>query len=385
MFGPTSLVFAFALFAAPAERPLPWLGFGAEGGLIVTDQVLSDVNYAKIPEDSSLDEVEAASMRKWLGPKTDIVAVDARADASFFVEVADTGKHPAIGRRFEVIGADGVTCRVEVTRAVRATLGFTDQLRSDDVPRTVVYRGPGERYASSDPAAPDATVITPDEIVNAYPYATPRMIGLVARPVEGTCPFDGIAAAPGALVPAATQVVDPPDAVRALFRKNRSIAALERDYRETLARVGAKHFGCSADAPQHIDMFNSAFRTTLVTVPGQAPLMIAASGGDHVFCDPAAAAVVYRESAKGWAEARELWGAETRPLLLEIYAYEPRTKRTWTMGQTARGRGWQWTLTALDKSGLGRTYGGWPDYDAHMCNYDQTPWEFADICHNPDE
>ncbi len=375
--------------AAPRdERPLPWLGFGKDGGLIVDDRA-ANPDWPKGME--SVDdyyELLATSTRRWLGPKAKVVAVDSRPEKSFYLEAAPTpGKDARVGKRFEVIGAEGA-CTIEVVTGMRAVLRFTDQF-SDDDPVSVVYRGPGERVPPRRPIAEGATVITPAELTTSYQDDTPRLVGVHARVVEGTCPPDGVVAAPGQLVRVAVRDGEAAlaAAVRKNFRANKYIVGLEKEFREDLATHGAKHFSCVDGAvPEHLDAFKSGMRTRVVEPPGQPALLVAQTGTESA-CDPARAAIVYRKHGEGWVHARDLWGSGTSALRFDVVVHDAASKHTWVAGPPLRNGsdGWEWSITALDVGGLGRTLGGWPDYAAHYCNYDETVWEFAAVCRLPDE
>lgn len=390
------------LIAAPApadpprlERPLAYLGYGPERGVVVLDAHRETVDVWG-------DEQEAACRalgERWVGPDATLASVETRPAEAFVLHrapmpAADQKRWAGmLGRRYELIGPDGATCQVEAVALVRTVMWFNHQVSAAwEDPQTAVYAGPNERSAppprrAPEPGAPGPEVITADKLELAVVAEPPMWSGVEVRAIDGTCPLEGIAGAPGQLVPVARGAADPADreAVRRAFRGRASVKALERDFHKAVAEHGAEAVQCPAGrgrTPKHLDELTAGLELVTIDPEGPKPLLIAITGDSASACDPSRAAVIFKRSGKRWAPLRDFWGQQTASIHLRVLARDTRTGDLWVAGRPEHGvaGGWVWTVTALSRAGLGRTIGAVPDFGGHRCNYDVTEWEFAHPC-----
>ena len=375
--------------------PLPFLGSGTGDGLVLLSDLGTWYEWNERPEGE--DEVTPVDAnRSWLGPKSELFAVDAGRGM-----IVDVAPHPEVaavaGARLEVVGAKE-RCEVEVVSGVKAILWFTHHLSEmvepGDEPLSVVYRGPRLRVPPRRKTNESTEVVTAETLERDASFSPVRWTALRVKAVSGSCPLDGVAVARDGADPRLVEVVGRDgdnalaDALRPAFRANKWIAKLTKEYRAELAKFGVAGVGCQygedkKTPPKHLDEGHFGLRTRVFEPEGGDAFALAYVGDPLRNCDPSNAAIVYRKDKAKWRQARELWGGPVKALLPELVVKDQKSGRLWFVGwpvSPSNVKGWELIVTGLDKPGAGTRWGDWPDAAAHWCNYESSPWEAASMC-----
>lgn len=383
----------------PGDRPpLPFLGDGGDGGLVLLSQLGTWYEWDEKAEGAD-DVTPEEANRRWLGGESEVVAVDPRR--GFVVDAAPHTEVKAVaGARLEVVGA-ATRCEVEVVGGVRAMLWFSSQLSEmgepGDEPLASAYRGPGLRVGRAEAKraiGAQTELITAATLERDPMFAPVRWRAQRVKRVAGECPLEGVVGPVGQLV----EVVGTPggaalaDALRKGFRANRWVKKLTAEYRKELAAHGASGVGCESGddkkaPPRELDEGHFGLRTVVYAPEGASALALAYVGNPEAYCDPSNAAIVYRQDGARWRQVRELWGGAVKAVRPEVVVAERAagraSGRVWLLGWwSVPGvvRGWDLVVTGLDKPGAGASWGDWPDPAAHFCNYGASIWEFSSMC-----